>query len=94
MVGNKDFLQILKKKIFKKNYPACKELRFICKLLRLKLLLHLVKHLYHTKSSEKIDISLLTGKYINRINHGEQKGLVSKVGYNLNGYLKSVQEYT
>ena len=26
LVGNKDFLQILKKKIFKKNYPACKEL--------------------------------------------------------------------
>ena len=26
MVGNKDLLQILKKKIFKKNYPACKEL--------------------------------------------------------------------
>ena len=27
LVGNKDFLQILKKKIFKKNYPACKELK-------------------------------------------------------------------
>jgi len=27
LVGNRDFLQILKKKIFKKNYPACKELR-------------------------------------------------------------------
>jgi len=25
LVGNKDFIQILKKKIFKKNYPACKE---------------------------------------------------------------------
>ena len=27
MVRNKDFLQILKKKIFLKNYPACKELK-------------------------------------------------------------------
>ena len=27
LVGNKDILQILKKKIFKKNYPACKELK-------------------------------------------------------------------
>ena len=27
LVGNKDFLQMLKKKIFKKNYPAWKELR-------------------------------------------------------------------
>ena len=26
LVGNKDLLQILKKKIFKKNYPACKKL--------------------------------------------------------------------
>jgi len=26
LVGNKDFLQILKKKILKKIYPACKEL--------------------------------------------------------------------
>jgi len=30
LVGNKDFLQILKKKIFKKNYPACKELSPCC----------------------------------------------------------------
>ena len=27
LVGNKDFLRILKKKIFKKNYPACKGLK-------------------------------------------------------------------
>ena len=29
LVGNKDVLQILKKQIFKKSYPACKELNFI-----------------------------------------------------------------
>ena len=39
LVGNKDFWQILKKKVFKKNYPAYKELKNMSFELRMKIIL-------------------------------------------------------